>query len=158
MKWLKTYKVFESVQEIESIVKKYISESKYDLVNSLGNCAFFAKDFYEWCVKNNINCDLLYLKLDEDFIEGDEIEDHIITKVNGYLIDFVYSENGVSKRWREQNKTEALKSQINPLIISVTDFDNFYPKFGYFTKEEIGYDDAFKYGGRCTTIDYPEFK
>ncbi len=155
MKWLKTYKIFESFQEIDSIVKGYISKSKYDLKNSLGNCAFFAKDFYEWCTSKNISCELLYLKLDEDFIEGDEIEDHIITKVNGHLIDFVYSENGVSRRWREQNKTEALTSQINPLIISVDDFDKFYPKFGYFTKEELSYDDAFGNRGRCLTIDYP---
>ena len=156
MKHLKTYKLFESVQEIESIVKKYISESKYDLVNSLGNCAFFAKDFYEWCVTNSIHCDLLYLKLDEDFIKGDEIEDHIITKVNGYLIDFVYSNNGVSKKWRNQNQVEALESQINPNIISESDFDKFYPKFGYFETEEISYDDAFGSGGRCLTIDYPK--
>jgi hypothetical protein len=156
MKWLKTYKIFESVQEIESIVEKYISESEYDLEKSLGNCAFFAKDFYEWCVKNKINCDLLYLKLDEDFIEADEIEDHIIIKVNGYLIDFVYSDNGVSKRWRNQNESEALKSQIKPNIISESDFNKFYSKFGYFEIEEISYDDAFGSGGRCLTIDYPK--
>ena len=54
MKFLKSYKVFESndsdIKNVE-FINDYIKECKWDIHNSLANCAFFAKDFYQWCQK-----------------------------------------------------------------------------------------------------------
>ena len=82
MKFLKTYKIFES--NVNSIIDEYLQNCKWDIKNSIGNCAFFSKDFYEWCQSKGIECKLMYLK--QDNLVSDEIEDHIIPMVDGKLI------------------------------------------------------------------------
>jgi len=152
MKYLKRYKV-------NSVVQEYIRDIKWDIKNSLGNCAFFAKDFYEWCQKNGIECKLIYLKQDENFIVGDEIEDHIIPMVDGQLIDFVYTDQGVSRRVRKdkRNESEAILRQSNPEITTLDRFRDKYSKWGYNTVEEISYQDAYiGNNSKCQTIDPPK--
>lgn len=155
MKHLNSYKVFESVEEISSIVDDYIKDCKWDIQNSLGNCAFFAKDFYEWCQSKEYDCKLIYLKQDEDFIVGDEIEDHIAPMIDEQLIDFVYTPIGVSKRVR-QNSANAIKRQLYPEITQKNNIVEKYGHWGYNTIEEVSYEEAYQGNNpKCTTIDYP---
>lgn len=143
------------IQDITSIVNDYLRDSNWDIKNSLGNCAFFAKDFYEWCQKRGIDCKLIYLKQDENFAVGAEIEDHIIPMVDNQLIDFVYTEQGVSRRVRK-DLPEAIFRQFNPEITLFDTFREKYSKWGYNTVEEISYQDAYVgNNSKCQTIDYP---
>lgn len=153
MKYLKSYKLFES--NVNSIIDSYLSDIKWDIQNSLGNCAFFAKDFYEWCQSKGIKCQLIYLKQDEDFIVGDEIEDHIAPMIDEQLIDFVYTPMGVSRRVR-QNSTNAIERQLNPEITQKNNIINKYGQWGYNTIQEVSYEEAYQGNNpKCTTIDYP---
>lgn len=154
MNYLVKYKLFEPL--VTSIVDEYIKDCKWDINNSIGNCAFFAKDFYEWCKLNKIECKLVYLKQDNEFNTKEEIEDHIIPVIDDFLIDFVYTSQGVSKRVREKSK-EALQRQSKPEITLIKDINNKYSKWGYNTIEEVSYEDAFTGDDRkCWTIDYPK--
>ena len=151
MKYLKSYKIFES--NVNSIIDEYLQNCKWDIKNSIGNCAFFSKDFYEWCQSKGIECKLMYLK--QDNLVSDEIEDHIIPMVDGQLIDFVYTDRGVSRRVR-QNSDEAIKRQSSPEITPVDGFVEKYSKWGYNSIEDISYFDAYESpDARCMTIDYP---
>lgn len=157
MKHLKTYKLFESLNLIESFVSDYLKECKWDIKSSLGNCAFFSKDFYDWCQSKKIECRLVYLKQNESFSTSGEIEDHIVVAVDDYIIDFVYTDKGVSKKVREDNFLEALRRQVTPEITPIDKFKEKYQKWGYDTLEEIPYSEAYEgLEARCQTIDYPK--
>lgn len=160
MRIIKTYKLFESQKNLQiasDLVKEYISLTKWDIENTLGNCAFFAKDFYLFCKSKGVDCKLVYLKQDQKFATGGEIEDHIIPMVDNILIDFVYSENGVSRKVRQGNP-QALKSQINPELTSIEDFEKKYSKWGYPGYEIITFEEIFSSSARKATIDYPKVK
>ena len=157
MRHLKTYKLFESLNLIESFVSDYLKDCKWNIKNSLGNCAFFAKDFYDWCQSKKIECRLIYLKQDENFSKSGDIEDHIVVAIDDYIIDFVYTQKGVSKKIREENFLEALKRQMSPEITLVSEFKEKYQKWGYNDIEEISYSEAYEgHMARCQTIDYPK--
>lgn len=152
MKYLKSYKLFES--NVNSIIDSYLSDIKWDIQNSLGNCAFFAKDFYDWCQSNEINCKLIYCEQSAP----DEIrEDHIIPMVDNQLIDFVYTDKGVSKKVRE-NSLEALNRQMTPEITPIEEFEDKYGMWGYSTTKEISYDEAFGESGICKTIELTDLE
>lgn len=157
MNHLKTYKLFESLNLIKSFVTDYLEDCKWDIKNSLGNCAFFAKDFYDWCQSKKIQCRLIYLKQDEKFSKSGDIEDHIVVAIDDYIIDFVYTNKGVSKKTRENNFLEALKRQMSPEITAIYEFKEKYQKWGYNDIEEISYSEAYEgHMARCQTIDYPK--
>ena len=155
MKFIKPYKLFESVNDINLIVDNYIKDCQWDIQNSLGNCAFFAKDFYEWCQSKGIECKLIYLKQDEDSIVGDEIEDHIAPMIDEQLIDFVYTPMGVSRRVREKSP-DAIIRQLSPEITQKNNIVKKYGHWGYNTIQEVSYEESYgENNPKCTTIDYP---
>ena len=142
---------------ITDAVRSYLADCDWNIDISLGNCAFFTKDFYEWCMREGIECKIAYLKQDDRFSTGAEIEDHIVPIVNGKMIDFVYTDQGVSRRSRLSNKEESLRRQSDPEITDTRDFEKKYSKWGYYQIEEIPYEDAYEgVSARCQTIDYPE--
>ena len=153
MKHLKTYKLFESNDNDLNFVNDYIKECKWDIQNSLANCAFFAKDFYQWCQKKGIDCKLAY---SEQSAPDDVREDHIIPMVDRYLIDFVFTDKGVSHIVRENNKSEALMRQTNPEVTELSNFKEKYGKWRYKNIEVITYEQAFGKDGRCQTIELKE--
>lgn len=157
LKYILPFRLFESdVEEaqIHSIVRSYLSDSKYDLANSIGNCAFFAKDFYDWAKENGMSPALIYLKHENQ--EGDEVEDHIIPVLDGFAIDFTYTPEGVSRKTRMDNPV-AIEYQLDPEYTPLDDVKEKYSKFGYPDYFVVSYKDAF--GGlnpKVTTIDKPE--
>ena len=153
MKHLKTYKLFESNDNDLNFVNDYIKECKWDIQNSLANCAFFAKDFYQWCQKKGIDCKLAY---SEQSAPDDVREDHIIPMVDRYLIDFVFTDKGVSHIVRENNKLESLMRQTNPEVTELSNFKEKYGKWRYKNIEVITYEQAFGKDGRCQTIELKE--
>ena len=157
MKFLKSYKVFESndYKNVE-FINDYIKECKWNIQNSLANCAFFAKDFYQWCQKKGIECKLAYCEQSAPINSQCEQEDHIIPMIGRYLIDFVYTDKGVSHIVRENNKSEALKRQTNPEVTELSNFKEKYGKWGYKNIEVITYEQAFGKDGRCQTIELKE--
>jgi len=152
MKHLNSYKVFESVDDINLIIDDYIKECKWDIENSLANCAFFAKDFYQWCQSKGIDCKLVYC---EQSAPDDVREDHIIPMVDNNLIDFVYTDKGVSKTVRE-NSIDALNRQMTPERTNLNEFKDKYSKWGYHTPTIISYDEAYGENGMCQTIELKE--
>lgn len=157
MRYLKTFEEIAIISDpATTAARSYLSECKWDLEGTLGNCAFFAKDFYEWCEKEGIECRLAYLKQDESFA-SDEIEDHIVPVVAGKIIDFVYTAQGVSRRARTSNIDEALRRQTDPEITDLSEFEEKYSRWGYSSIEDISYEEAYDGpSARCQTIDYPE--
>lgn len=131
---MKYLKLFED--HSVDLIKRYIKDSKYDIQNSIGNCAFFAKDFYEWGAKNGVDVKIVYFEQDNGQ------EDHIAPMVDDVIFDFTYiPRKGVSKEVRKVNKEEAINSQLNPLQTSINDKNAFtengiYGKYGY-SKFEI---------------------
>ncbi len=146
-------KICEIVYKNLEFVKDYIKECNWDINNSLANCAYFAKDFYHWCQSKSIDCKFLYC---EQSASDDVREDHIIPVVDRNLIDFVYTDMGVSHIVRENNKLEALKSQTNPEITKINDFSKKYKRWGYKDPKIISYEKAFGENGLCQTIDLKE--
>jgi len=139
-------------QDVTSIVNSYIKDCKWDIKNSLANCAFFAKDFYQWCQSKGIDCKLVYC---EQSSPDDVREDHIIPMVDNNLIDFVYTDKGVSKTVRE-NSIDALNRQMNPEITNISEFKDKYSKWGYHNTTIISYDEAYGESGICQTIELKE--
>jgi len=146
-------KICEIVYKNLEFVKDYIKECNWDINNSLANCAYFAKDFYHWCQSKGIDCKFLYC---EQSAPDDVREDHIIPVVDRNLIDFVYTDMGVSHIVRENNKLEALKSQTNPEITKINDFSKKYKRWGYKDPKIISYEKAFGDNGLCQTIELKE--
>lgn len=145
-----------TTNSITELVSSYLDDCGWAIDISLGNCAFFTKDFYEWCISKGVECKIAYLKQDDRFSKGTEIEDHIVPIVDGKMIDFVYTDQGISKRARLSNEEESLRRQSDPEITDIRDFEKKYSKWGYYQIEEITYEDAYEgNSARCQTIDYP---
>jgi len=109
-------KICEIIYKDIEFVNDYIKECKWNIQNSLANCAFFAKDFYQWCQKKGIDCKLAYCEQSAPINSQCEPEDHIIPMIGRYLIDFVYTDKGVSHIVRENNKSESLKRQGDTVL------------------------------------------
>ena len=153
LKNINQLKICEIIYKNSEFVNDYIKECKWNIQNSLANCAFFAKDFYQWCQKKGIDCKLAY---SEQSAPDDVREDHIIPMVDRYLIDFVFTDKGVSHIVRENNKSEALMRQTNPEVTELSNFKEKYGKWGYKNIEFITYEQAFGKDGRCQTIELKE--
>ena len=153
LKNINQLKICEIIYKNSEFVNDYIKECKWNIQNSLANCAFFAKDFYQWCQKKGIDCKLAY---SEQSAPDDVREDHIIPMVDRYLIDFVFTDKGVSHIVRENNKSEALLRQTNPEVTELSNFKEKYGKWGYKNIEVITYEQAFGKDGRCQTIELKE--
>jgi len=153
LKNINQLKICEIIYKNSEFVNDYIKECKWNIQNSLANCAFFAKDFYQWCQKKGIDCKLAY---SEQSAPDDVREDHIIPMVDRYLIDFVFTDKGVSHIVRENNKSEALMRQTNPEVTELSNFKEKYGKWGYKNIEVITYEQAFGKDGRCQTIELKE--
>lgn len=153
LKNINQLKICEIIYKNSEFVNDYIKECKWNIQNSLANCAFFAKDFYQWCQKKGIDCKLGY---SEQSAPDDVREDHIIPMVDRYLIDFVFTDKGVSHIVRENNKSEALLRQTNPEVTELSNFKEKYGKWGYKNIEVITYEQAFGKDGRCQTIELKE--
>ena len=149
-------KICEIIYKDIEFVNDYIKECKWNIQNSLANCAFFAKDFYQWCQKKGIDCKLAYCEQSAPINSQCEPEDHIIPMIGRYLIDFVYTDKGVSHIVRENNKSESLKRQTNPEVTEIGQFREKYGKWGYKNIEVITYEQAFGKDGRCQTIELKE--
>lgn len=146
-----------TTNSITGIVSSYLDDCGWAIDISLGNCAFFTKDFYEWCMREGIECKIAYLRQGDRFSTGAEIEDHIVPIVDGKMIDFVYTDQGVSRRLRLSNEKESLRRQSDPEITDIRDFEKKYSKWGYYQIEEITYEDAYEgVSAKCQTIDYPK--
>ena len=153
LKNINQLKICEIIYKNSEFVNDYIKECKWNIQNSLANCAFFAKDFYQWCQKKGIDCKLAY---SEQSAPDDVREDHIIPMVDRYLIDFVFTDKGVSHIVRENNKSEALMRQTNPEVTELSNFKEKYGKWGYKNIEVITYEQSFGKDGRCQTIELKE--
>ena len=139
-----------------AIVRSYLKHSEYDLANSLGNCAFFAKDFYDWAKANGMSPDLIYLEHENQ--KADVVEDHIIPVLDGYAVDFSYTPEGVSRKTRMDNP-DAFKYQLEPEYTPEEGVKEKYSKFGYPDYFFVSYEDAF--GGsnpKVLTIEKPKKK
>lgn len=153
LKNINQLKICEIIYKNSEFVNDYIKDCKWNIQNSLANCAFFSKDFYQWCQKKGIDCRLAY---SEQSAPDDVREDHIIPMVDRYLIDFVFTDKGVSHIVRENNKSEALMRQTNPEVTELSNFKEKYGKWGYKNIEVITYEQAFGKDGRCQTIELKE--
>jgi hypothetical protein len=112
----------EESNNIKKIVSKYIEDTDYDIKNSLGNCSFFTKDFMNWANKNGIQSDYIYMPMSEEYRRNNKIgkdfggndsdwEDHIVPMINGKIIDFTYTDKGVSHKVRKVNTCGTLRVQ-----------------------------------------------
>jgi len=134
----KSKPINENVSEISRIVNQYMKDTEYDIQNSLGNCSFFTRDMINWAKNNGIKADYVYMPMSEEYrkennISDSEWEDHIVPMINGVIIDFAYTPQGVSKNVRTKNT-------IPPRVFKYSDNlfkpNGIYGKFGY-TKPEI---------------------
>ena len=134
----KSKPINENVSEISRIVNQYMKDTEYDIQNSLGNCSFFTRDMINWAKNNGIKADYVYMPMSEEYrkennISDSEWEDHIVPMINGVIIDFAYTPQGVSKNVRTKNT-------IPPRVFNYSDNlfkpNGIYGKFGY-TKPEI---------------------
>lgn len=134
----KSKPINENVSEISRIVNQYMKDTEYDIQNSLGNCSFFTRDMINWAKNNGIKADYVYMPMSEEYrkennISDSEWEDHIVPMINGVIIDFAYTPQGVSKNVRTKNT-------IPPRVFNYSDNlfkpNGVYGKFGY-TKPEI---------------------
>ena len=134
----------EEKSNIETLMEKYQKDTKYDVENSLGNCSFFARDVINWAKENNIKASYVYMPMSEEYRRKNKIgkdfggndadwEDHIVPMINKTIIDYTYTENGVSHKVRTKNT-------IPPMIVqfdkSLFEPDGVYGKWGY-TKPEV---------------------
>jgi len=79
---------------IENSIKKYIQRSKYDILNSWGNCAFYTQDF-----NSIMGGKIIYMTLANP--TSDDPEDHIVPVLGNTIVDFAYVPGkGVSKHDR----------------------------------------------------------
>ena len=150
----------EGVGEINRFVKEYIKNTNFDIENSLGNCSFFTKDVVLWARKNGYSYDqsqYVYMPMSEKYrkqnnIPDSEWEDHIVPIINGYIIDFTYTPQGVSKKVRTSNTIPPAIFKFNESLFKPS---GAYGKFGY-TKPEINH----VYGKRVglSTFDTEEPK
>ena len=84
-----------------SIIDEYISWSKYDILNSWGSCAFYTRDFMEFCSATGKSCSAVYMPLALSHHPPSDPEDHIAPMISGTIIDFAkVPGRGVSKHDR----------------------------------------------------------
>ncbi len=87
MKYLKSYKIFES-QNLDSLANQFIDEYSHQYDLRLGknfdrekaNCSWFTKEFYNWTKSKSIDIQIVYFDSD--------IEAHIAPMIEGQIIDF----------------------------------------------------------------------
>lgn len=114
MKYIKTYKIFESDLELNSVATEFINHlSKfYDLRlgkifnKDVANCAWFTKEFSDWSKSNDIDSKFIYFDSDT--------EAHIAPFINNKVLDFTV-------------KQFTKNPDDNYLILSPEE----YKKFGY---------------------------
>lgn len=118
MRIIKTYKLFETTLNLDSIAKEFISDMSkiYDLRlgkpfdKDKANCAWFTVEFYNWAKSKGYDVKFVYFDSD--------IEAHIAPLINEMTIDFT-----VKQFTKNPND--------NYLILNPED----YKKFGYNTYE-----------------------
>jgi hypothetical protein len=129
---------------IESIIEKYKKDTEYDIKNSLGNCSFFTRDVINWANKNGIKADYIYMPMSKEYRRKNKIgndfggndddwEDHIVPMINGKIIDFTYTNKGVSHKVRNKNTIPPITSEYSK---SLFEPNGMYGRFGY-TNPEI---------------------
>jgi 4a-hydroxytetrahydrobiopterin dehydratase len=87
MKYLKTYKLFES-QNLDSLANQFLDEYSHQYDLRLGkpfdkekaNCSWFTKEFYNWAKSKSIDVKIVYFDSD--------VEAHIVPMIDGQTIDF----------------------------------------------------------------------
>jgi len=132
------------INNINDIIKNYISQTEYSIENSLGNCSFFAKDFINWAKNNGIKADYVYMPMSKEYRSKNKIgkdfggndsdwEDHIVPMINGVIIDFTYTPRGVSKNVRTSN---TIPPELFKYSKSLFEPNGVYGKLGY-TEPEI---------------------
>lgn len=88
MKYLKTYKLFESEIDLDSIATDFLNEKSklYDLRlgktfdKEKANCAWFTKEFCEWVDLKGYDVKIVYFDSD--------VESHIVPMIGEKTIDF----------------------------------------------------------------------
>ena len=142
----------EEFNSVEKIVSKYIEDTEYDIKNSLGNCSFFTRDVINWAKKNGIKADYIYMPMSEEYRRKNKIgkdfggkkdnsdwEDHVVPIINGEIIDFTYTNEGVSHKVRKVNTIPPINT-ITPMIvdynISLFKPNGIYGKYGYTNPEK----------------------
>jgi hypothetical protein len=131
-------------RSVESIIEKYKKDTEYDIENSLGNCSFFTKDVINWAKKNGLKADYVYMPMSEEYRSKHKIgkdfggndsdwEDHIVPMINGKIIDFTYTNKGVSHKVRNKNTIPPITSKYSK---SLFEPNGMYGRFGY-TNPEI---------------------
>jgi hypothetical protein len=131
-------------RSVESIIEKYKKDTEYDIENSLGNCSFFTKDVINWAKKNGLKADYVYMPMSEEYRSKHKIgkdfggndsdwEDHIVPIINGMVIDFTYTNKGVSHKVRNKNTIPPITSKYSK---SLFEPNGMYGRFGY-TNPEI---------------------
>lgn len=147
-------------KDIKNIIQLYLNESIYDVKNTKGNCAFFAKDIHDWfkginqyknnksqqsidLTSNHERIEILYMPQDvptaNQLISAgiqEEIEDHIVPIIDNHIIDFVYQPNqGLSYTLNRKVKD----SQTNPIVVKYDDSlfhkTGLYGQHGYLNKQ-----------------------
>lgn len=117
MKYLKSYKIFESQRNLDEIARQFIDDlSKiYDLRlgkdfdKEVANCSWFTKEFFEWSKVNGIDSKVVYFDSDT--------EAHIAPYIDGKVLDFTV-------------KQFTKYANDNWLILTPTDYQKWgYPKF-----------------------------
>jgi len=87
MRYLKTYKLFES-KNLDCLANQFLDEYSYQYDLRLGksfdkekaNCSWFTKEFYNWAKSKSIDVEIVYFDSD--------VEAHIAPMIDGQIIDF----------------------------------------------------------------------
>jgi len=88
MRYLKTYKIFESESNLDTVISDFITYMSdiYDLRfgqefdKNKANCAWFTTEFYNWAKQKSLDVKVVYF--------DSNIEAHIAPMLNGKVIDF----------------------------------------------------------------------
>jgi len=88
MKRIKTYKIFESESNLDTIISDFITymSNIYDLRfgqkfdKNKANCAWFTTEFYNWAKQKSLDVKVIYFDSD--------VEAHIAPMLDGKVIDF----------------------------------------------------------------------
>jgi len=88
MKHIKSYKIFETGLNLDSMATQFINDLSRDFDLRLGeyfdkekaNCSWFTSEFVNWSQKNNIDTKIIYFDSD--------IEAHIAPLIDGKVLDF----------------------------------------------------------------------
>lgn len=119
---------------ISNIINEYIKWSKYDILNSWGNCAFYTQDFLDFCKATGKSCSVIYLPLANP--TSNDPEDHIVPVFNNQIIDFAkVPGSGVSKHDRTGSPPKLNPGSEDgnwPLISGVK--DSLFSKSGVYGK------------------------